>query len=66
LTGDRVPGLCQPCSYGDTSGRAAHAVDLRSTDVGRWKLGFSLVVGSWTLALQLRIRTLNRTPVARS
>jgi hypothetical protein len=36
-----------------------------SDDGARWKLGFSLVVGSWTLALRLRIRTtMNRAPLS--
>ena len=34
------------------------------SDGGRWKFGFSLVVGSWTLALNLRIRTMNRAPLS--
>ena len=29
----------------------------QSQACGRWNLGFSLVVGSWSLALNLRIRT---------
>jgi hypothetical protein len=31
--------------------------DEPHTERGKWKLGFSLVVGSWTLALHLRVRS---------
>ena len=41
-----------------------YADDVVPSDGGRWKFGFSLVVGSWTLALHLRIRTMNRAPLS--